>query len=223
VTDDDHTDPPKKSDHRVLAIALAFLAAAAFGFSAFSGKWLYASAAQLQLREHETVIRVGPVHEVGFGLRSMFRCVKGTCEDMTNGELVEDWRRRCSRRSSLGSCQAESGNRRGSRREIAAHGAEHPEEPAAGHAAGADRAVAHATVRVRDVRLIAIVAVVIRALLALAAALVLARKRLVCRSCRPPPRCSVSASRPIRLYLSRPNPTTGLRQSESDSSHSESA
>jgi hypothetical protein len=94
VTDDDHTDPPKKSDHRVLAIALAFLAAAAFGFSAFSSKWLYASAAQLQLREGENiVIRVGPVHEVGFGLRAMFRCVKGTCEDMTNGELVKDWRR----------------------------------------------------------------------------------------------------------------------------------
>ncbi|MEO8707222.1 MAG: hypothetical protein ABI867_44755 [Kofleriaceae bacterium] len=93
--DDDYaTDPVRlKRDHRVLALVLAGVSAACLVFAALSHQWLYAGETQLQYRVDEhTSYPVGPIVEVGFGLRSGFECTEGTCETFTNAELVRDWR-----------------------------------------------------------------------------------------------------------------------------------
>jgi hypothetical protein len=95
VTDasESSTDLPKKPEHRTLAIALAYVAVAALVFAAFTNRWLYAGATQLQIRDGDLVIPVGGhgVHEVGFGLRTMFECKQGDCEALTNRELLDHW------------------------------------------------------------------------------------------------------------------------------------
>ncbi|HEU0033266.1 MAG TPA: hypothetical protein VFQ53_21685 [Kofleriaceae bacterium] len=85
------TNIPKKPERRALVLSLAFVASAALFFAAFSRQWLYSSATQLQLHEHDKTVAIGPVHEVGFGLRSMFACEQATCVDRSNGEFVEAW------------------------------------------------------------------------------------------------------------------------------------
>ncbi len=93
MTDDDSTDQPTKpgSDHRVLAVLLAFLAAGCFLFASFSSRWLHNPRTQTTL------------HEVGFGLRSNYECTnpeledegshaERTCREMSNSELAATWK-----------------------------------------------------------------------------------------------------------------------------------
>jgi hypothetical protein len=81
VTDDDSVDPPpKKSDQRMLAIALALAAAACFGFASFSHRWLY---------NPQSVT----LERISFGLNSNTICAaeRDVCKDMSNSELVDAW------------------------------------------------------------------------------------------------------------------------------------
>ena len=68
-------------DHRVLAIALAFGAAACLIFACFTREWL---------------INVSSREDRGVGLRSNFSCIVGAgeagCSNLTNHELVEEFR-----------------------------------------------------------------------------------------------------------------------------------
>ena len=90
------SDLPNKPDRRALAVALALVAAGAFGFAAFSKRWLYHRATQLQYHvDDHRVFPIGPVHEIGFGLGAMYECPNGRdCDDRSNAEFVADWRQR---------------------------------------------------------------------------------------------------------------------------------
>jgi hypothetical protein len=92
VTDEWSTDPVRKrSDHRVLALVLAGVAAAALVFASFSHQWLYAGETQLQYRPNDhDILPVGELHEIGFGLRSRVLCTAGgDCTTATNAEHVD--------------------------------------------------------------------------------------------------------------------------------------
>ncbi|MBS1121398.1 MAG: hypothetical protein H6Q90_3626 [Deltaproteobacteria bacterium] len=82
MSDDYGGDRPEPtSDHRVVAVVLAFAAAACFLFASFSTRWLFNSRTPTTLSE------------VGFGLRSNYECSSPkTCRELSNGELVSTWK-----------------------------------------------------------------------------------------------------------------------------------
>lgn len=94
MSDDDRTT--ETPERRALAVVLALLAAGAFGFATISQHWIGHRATQLQYQldgERTAVFPIGPVHEIGFGLRSMYECPNGRdCDDHSNAEFVADWR-----------------------------------------------------------------------------------------------------------------------------------
>ena len=77
-------DATKKPDHKVLGLALALVAAAAFTYACVVSTWLYNP-------------RNKVFYEVGFGLTSTFECApsidgaKGPCRSMSNRALVDTW------------------------------------------------------------------------------------------------------------------------------------
>jgi hypothetical protein len=80
VTDDTATDQPqKKSEHRVVALVLAIAAAGAFGYAAFSTRWLYNARS------------LNTLQEVSFGLNANIICDTEGCTEMSNSELVAHW------------------------------------------------------------------------------------------------------------------------------------
>ncbi len=85
ASDDTSTDPPgSKSEHRVLALVLALVAIGCLVVAGTSKRWLF-----------NPVTITG--HEVGFGLRETFVCLAGeeapsSCVELTNDELLLTWR-----------------------------------------------------------------------------------------------------------------------------------
>lgn len=167
--------PPKKSDHRVIAIVLALAAAGALGYASVSKKWLY------------NPVTIGTREEVGFGPRGLFKCnlrdahlreeldiedcvdqetfakAGATCEKgclaMSNATLVDVWQKELA----------------GARK----YAAEHPEDSDAVAVAAKLEKTYHASSAFPMFGWVAMIACLIAAVsLAIGAALVIAKKRI---------------------------------------------